>query len=117
MPIPPPSERPDLYDAQDCRVGNSYPRKSSAELRAHIGSIAAARDEGRAVAHPGVSATADIEWEFYEKDNAVFRRPKGIRTRSVHDVYRPDSKSWVRYEGDRLAPVVFGDRTTDPAKR
>jgi hypothetical protein len=54
-------------------------------------------------------------YTYYEKDNAYFRRlerPGGHDAASIDDVLHGDK--WVPYKGDRLAPVVFGDRVDDP---
>ena len=45
------------------------------------------------------------KYNIYEKDGAVFRGKAGAGF--VRDVWT--SEGWVPYDGDRLAPVTFGD--------
>ena len=60
----------------------------------------------------GVGAVAMEEqqkpiWEFYEKDNAYFRRPArpyGGCTDVLH------GSEWVPYTGDGVAAYLYGDR-------
>jgi hypothetical protein len=56
-------------------------------------------------------------YDYFESDNAIFRRAKSARTDMIDDVYRPDTATWSPYDGDRLWPAKFGDKTTDPETR
>jgi len=51
------------------------------------------------------------EFEYFERDGAYFRRPKGLGTMSITDVRAGDR--WKPYKGDRLAPVHFGSRVSE----
>ena len=45
-------------------------------------------------------------YDFYEKEQALFRGPAGAAF--VTEVRWPGGQ-WVSYSGDRRAPVVFGN--------
>jgi hypothetical protein len=47
------------------------------------------------------------EWEYFEKDGAYFRRPKGTGTMSVHQMR--GRNGWVPFKG----PVFFGSCVTE----
>jgi hypothetical protein len=53
----------------------------------------------------------DKRYDYFEKEGAVFRRrlpPPGLRVAPlVHDI-KVNGK-WEPYQGDRHAPVYFGD--------
>jgi len=51
----------------------------------------------------------ETKYHYYEKDGAVFRGEPGRW--AVQEVRHPSG--WVPYEGDRLAPVFFGNRLPD----
>jgi hypothetical protein len=46
------------------------------------------------------------QFDIFEKDGARFRRPTGRDVPLVDHVER--NGSWVPYEGDRVAPAMFG---------
>jgi hypothetical protein len=50
------------------------------------------------------------EYHYFEKDGAIFRKSKNGAA-GVDDVKTPDG--WKPYQGDRLAPVHFGDRISE----
>lgn len=47
-------------------------------------------------------------YDIYEKDGAVFRKPASAKQAHVDQIQKSDG-SWVDYEGDRMAPYMFGD--------
>ncbi len=49
---------------------------------------------------------------YFEYENARFRRPVGDPSMSVSDVLHGDK--WVPYQGDRLAPGMFGNEISNP---
>jgi hypothetical protein len=51
------------------------------------------------------------EWEYFDRDGAIFRRPKGNIGRVTH-VH--SNGEWKEYAGDGLLPSLFGDRINDP---
>ncbi len=58
------------------------------------------------------------QYVYYKKDGAIFRKPASSKLPAVDEVKHGDR--WVPYEGDRLAPVYFGDQISaaeacDPA--
>jgi len=58
--------------------------------------------------------TLALEWDFFDLDGAIFRRPKG-RMGGVTDVFLEKSRSWRPYQGaDKTKPWMFGDRCADP---
>ena len=57
-----------------------------------------------------------IEWEFFDKEGAIFRRPKG-NIGGVTHVFGEKTKEWLPYQGaDKMKPVVYGDRCDDPSR-
>jgi len=52
----------------------------------------------------------ETKYHYYEKDGAVFRGEPGRW--AVEQVQLRDG-SWRDYDGDRLAPVYFGNRLPD----
>jgi hypothetical protein len=54
-----------------------------------------------------------LNWEHFDLDGAIFRRPSGGF--GVTHVYGEKSRSWAPYAGqDKIKPVFFGDRCSDP---
>jgi hypothetical protein len=57
--------------------------------------------------------SAGERYDYFEKEGAVFRRrlkPGARPMPAVHDI-KVNGK-WEPYQGDRLAPVYFGDQIT-----
>jgi hypothetical protein len=56
------------------------------------------------------------EWEFFDYDGAVFRRPKG-NIGGVTHVFNEKVCTWRPYGGaDKIKPSLFGDRINAPPK-
>lgn len=57
----------------------------------------------------------EIQYDFFNHDGAVFRRPRGSRAGVTH-VYSEKHRNWVEYKGaNKTDPWMFGDRCSDPA--
>ena len=61
--------------------------------------------------NPRTEPLVEPKYNYFEKDGAIFRRKKSVKTMSVEDVKTPDG--WKPYQGDRLAPVYFGDSISE----
>ena len=59
--------------------------------------------------------TEEIQYDFFDLDGAIFRRPRG-HIGGVTDVFRERTKTWELYGGDRTKPALFGDRCPVPRR-
>ena len=54
------------------------------------------------------------EWDFFDYDGAIFRRPKG-NTGGVTHVFNESERTWHPYGGaDKTKPWLFGDSIGGP---
>ena len=51
--------------------------------------------------------------KFYEKEGALFRVRSTYPTAPVDDVWDARNGRWVRFEGDCLKPIVFGNPVSE----
>lgn len=57
---------------------------------------------------------AEPVYDYFEKDNARFRRRRGGPASLVHEVFDRHSRTWSPYQGDYFTPTIFGDRCESP---
>jgi len=66
-----------------------------------------------AEAGPVIKLRLQDPMKFYEKEGALFRVRSTYPTAPVDDVWDARNARWVRYEGDCLKPIVFGNPVSE----